>query len=190
MIVPIKSFDQAKQRLAGALAAPERRALARQLAEGVLRAGSAWPTIVVCADGPVEALASQYGARIVTDPGGGLNAAVMAGISAAEMRGAQRVVVVHADLPLVEQLDVVLELGNLEPHEVLIVADRHNDGTNVLSIPTGTAFTVRYGRGSAAAHRLETNAVGLRVIERSVEAVALDIDTPEDLQEWHRRQQD
>ena len=184
VIVPVKSFRSAKQRLASVLSAEERHDLAAQLAGGVILAGSPWPVLVISGDDEVTRLATSLGAQTIDDPAQGLNRAITVGVSHARRAGASRVVIVHADLPLATALPQQLGLNGLADDEVLIVPDRHLSGTNVMSIPTASAFTFHYGVGSFAQHLREAALHGLQVIERRDRQLALDIDTPNDLALW------
>ena len=182
LVVPVKSFAEAKGRLAGALDADARAALARRCAEQVVAAGAPWPVYVVCDDDATQSWAASVGARPVRQDGPGLNAAVACGVEAARRDGAVHVVVSHADLPLAVTFSHLVHAG-----EVVLVPDRHHDGTNVLSLPAGTSFVYRYGPGSLAAHVASAGATGLphRVVEDVL--LGLDLDTSDDLEELDRR---
>src|SRR5436853_4854665 len=101
VLVPIKSFQQAKVRLASALGAADRADPARRMAARVLAAARGLPTWVVCDDDEVATWSSEHGAGVLWTPGLGLNGAVADGIAriTTEQR-ALEVIVAHADLPL------------------------------------------------------------------------------------------
>ena len=177
MLVPVKAFAQAKQRLAEVLDPDARRALATSMAETVLRAAGPLRTAVVCDDDEVRAWAEGHGAEAIWTPGLGLNGAVAAGIAHLARRGSSRVIVAHADLPHATDLTWLAEGGG-----VTLVPDRHHDGTNVLSVPAAAGFEPAYGAGSFAAHRAEAKRLGL--VTRLVPDAALgwDVDVPADLE--------
>ena len=54
MLLPVKSFNNAKARLSSVLNAKERAALSRSLAEGVISACAGVPVWVICEDEEVE----------------------------------------------------------------------------------------------------------------------------------------
>ncbi len=184
VVVPVKSFRSAKQRLAPVLDAAARRQLAAELASGVIRAAAPWPVLVVSGDDEVAEFAKSHGAQSIDDPAQGLNAAVRAGVDAVVGLGATLVVIIHADLPFARALPEYLSLEGLDPDEVLIVPDRHLAGTNVLAIPVPCRFEFHYGPGSHQLHRHEAERNGLHVVERRDQRLSLDIDTPVDLQRW------
>jgi 2-phospho-L-lactate guanylyltransferase len=176
VLVPVKAFADAKQRLADVLDAAARRALATAMAETVLRAAGDLRTAVVCDDDDVRTWAESHGAETIWTPDLGLNGAVEAGIAHLARRGAERVVVAHADLPLATDLSWLADTDG-----ATLVPDRHRDGTNVLSVPTDIGFAPAYGAGSFRAHRAEAARLGL--VTRLVPDAALgwDVDVPADL---------
>ena len=176
VLVPVKAFGHAKQRLADVLDGPARRALAMAMAETVLHAARDLRAAVVCDDDAVRTWAEAHGAEAIWTPDLGLNGAVGAGIAHLARRGTDRVIVAHADLPLATDLRWLADTDG-----ATLVPDRHRDGTNVLCVPTGVGFTPAYGAGSFRAHRAEAARLGL--LTRLVPDVALgwDVDVPDDL---------
>lgn len=179
MLLPVKAFGDAKARLAGALSPAERIDLARHMAEVVAKAAQSLPTWVVCDDREVAQWAHQNGLEVLWKPGRGLNGAVTEGVADLAHLDFSRVIVSHADLPHAKNFDVVSsDLQN----EVVIVPDRHNDGTNVLCLPSTSGFVFSYGPGSFMRHQQEATRLGLALrIERD-ERLGWDIDRPEDLE--------
>ncbi len=156
MLVPVKAFHEAKGRLAQALDAPTRAALAEEMATAVLRAAAPLATFVVCDDDHVATWAVDHAAAVLWKPGRGLNGAVNEGVADLAELGVERVIVAHADLPH------ALELAWVADGEgVTLVPDRHDDGTNVAAVPTGAGFTFAYGPGSFARHAAEADRLGL-----------------------------
>lgn len=176
VLVPVKAFERAKVRLAPALPAAERAALARTMAERVLRAATGLRTAVVCDDEGVAAWAADHGAEVVWTPGKGLNGAVTAGVQHLADTGAERVVVAHADLPMADDLGWVASFDG-----VTVVPDRHDDGTNVLGVPASCGFVFAYGPRSFERHVAEARRLGLSLrIERRAD-LGWDVDVPADL---------
>lgn len=176
VLVPVKSFTEAKVRLAPALDDRSRAALARGMARIVVAAAAPLPVAVVCDDAAVAEWARSVGAEVFWRPERGLNGAVSDGVSRFAADGFDRVVVAHADLPLAEDLAWVAD------HEgVTLVPDRRDDGTNVICVPTGTGFGFSYGPGSFRRHLAEADRLGLdpRVVREP--RLGWDIDTPGDL---------
>ncbi|NIR34480.1 MAG: hypothetical protein GWN79_00045 [Actinobacteria bacterium] len=89
--------------------------------------------------------------------------------------GFTRAIVAHADLPRAVDLRVADVDG------VAVVPDRHRDGSNVLTVPTGVGFEFAYGPGSFARHRAEAARLALPFTEIDDDSLAWDVDTLEDL---------
>lgn len=176
MLIPIKSFDLAKERLGSALSAPERSQLAKEMAGRVIRAATPLPVWVVCHDSAVAAFAAANGAGIIWRAPRGLNAAVSDGRSFLRRSGFSRLVIAHGDLPLARSL-----AWTADGPGVTIVPDRRDDGTNVMSVPSGVEFRFFYGPGSAAAHVAEAERLGLEVRVVPDDELGWDVDVPEDL---------
>ena len=174
--MPVKAFADAKVRLAPALPAPQRASLARWMGARVLAAAGGLPTAVACDDDEVAGWAEAHGALVVWAPGRGLNGAVQDGVAHLAALGARRVIVAHADLPLASDLPPVAGFDG-----VTVVPDRHDDGTNVLSVPTGAGFRFAYGPGSFARHWAQAAALGLPRRVLRVPELGWDVDIPADL---------
>lgn len=176
VLVPVKAFADAKQRLQEVLDPPARASLAMQMALTVLEAAGTLPTSVVCDDEQVRVWAEQHGAEAIWTPGLGLNGAVAAGVAHLALRGVQRVVVAHADLPLAHDLT-----GLTAGSGVTLVPDRRRDGTNVAVVPAASGFRFSYGPGSFASHRAEAARLGLVARLLPDARLAWDVDVPADL---------
>ncbi|HVB00104.1 MAG TPA: 2-phospho-L-lactate guanylyltransferase [Acidimicrobiales bacterium] len=176
ILVPVKSFREAKHRLASVLSNESRVSLAKALAEIVINARGASPVFVACDDSEVADWAIERGATVLWTPGLGLSGAVGAGFRHLVSVGFSRVIIAHADLPFVTDLE---HFGSDDL--VTIAPDHHLDGTNVIAIPSSTPFTFFYGPRSYQRHKQE--AADRHMQCRSVFdwRLASDIDLPSDL---------
>jgi 2-phospho-L-lactate guanylyltransferase len=148
------------------------------MAERVLAAAAPLPVVVACDDRGVADWAEALGASVEWTPGVGLNGAVQQGFASLADAGFDVVVVAHADLPHAAGLDRVAVF----PDDVVLVPDRHDDGTNVLAVPTSAAgFTFAYGVGSFARHVAEAERLGRRARVERLPELQWDVDTPDDL---------
>lgn len=176
VVVPVKSFTEAKSRLGVALNPTQRARLARDMTASVLSAGRPLPCFVVCGSADVAAWAVGNGAGVIWHRPDGLNEAARFALARLADDGFDRVVIAHGDLPL------ATDLAHLATDDgVTIVTDRHGGGTNVLSLPATTDFTFRYGPGSAAAHQAEAVRLGLRTRIVSDDRLGWDVDVINDL---------
>jgi 2-phospho-L-lactate/phosphoenolpyruvate guanylyltransferase len=124
----------------------------------------------------------------VRDAGVGLNAAVSTGVRWLSTQGFDHVVVVHGDLPCASSLVASLPLDRIGIDDVILVPDRHHDGTNVLVCSAQQPFGFLYGSGSFAKHCIAAAQHKRRVIVVHDDNLALDVDTPDDLLEWQSRE--
>jgi 2-phospho-L-lactate guanylyltransferase len=178
VVVPIRSFAGAKSRLAAVVSADDREALARDLATRLVTAAGAVPLLVVSSAPEVKAWAADLDLEVVHDPGS-LDEAAAYGRHLLAARGHGRIVVAHADLPLVRTLDPVVTDGRRPV--VTVVPCHRDDGTPVLSLPPGMPFRFAYGPGSFRRHLEEAVRRGAAVRVVRDPALRHDVDEPADL---------
>jgi len=186
-VLPIKSFDAAKQRLAERLPAGNRRALAQSMCADVLlalrRSTHVDEVIVVTGELNATALASGHDVEVVDDPAeAGQSAAAAHGVARAIEKGADRVLLVPGDTPALDplELDALLTMELGDRPTVVIVPDRHGTGTNGLLLSPPGAIAPAFGEGSFERHRASAEAAGVEVIVEDVASLGLDVDTPDD----------
>lgn len=185
VVVPIRSFSRAKSRLASVLDSDQRRTLARICAERVLVRAGVDRSVVVCDDSEVARWASDLGVDVMRVESSGLNPSLQEAMPRIVATWKpNEVVVVHADLVFPDALgDLDALLPGVEPTRVVIVPDRHRDGTNVLALGSDVlaGWRFAYGPGSFAAHCDQARTLGLvlRIVEHP--DLSVDLDTPEDL---------
>jgi len=186
-LLPLKDFVNAKQRLAGALAPHERRALFHAMVEDVLAALTAAKNIdhvLVISDDPTAGLLAQhYGADFIAerDTGAvGLNAVIEAGVVRLAATGFSRVLIAHGDLPLLhaDDIDALLQQAR---SGIWIAPDVANDGSNIMVCCPPQAIGFCYGAGSFAAHKAQAAARGIDCTVWPSARMAIDIDYPHDL---------
>lgn len=183
LVVPVKSLDVAKSRLAG-FAGQRRSALALAFAADTLAAARACPDVVgiavVTDDEAVAVLARSLGCLAVPDePSDGLNAALAHGAAVACAHWSDALVAaLSADLPALRPAELAMALQAGRQALTAFVADADGRGTTLLTAATPEAFAPRFGPGSAAAHR-RAGAVELTGLE--VPSLRRDVDTAADL---------
>jgi 2-phospho-L-lactate/phosphoenolpyruvate guanylyltransferase len=186
-ILPAKSFDEAKQRLAPAIQLGHRRALVESMFSDALVAIRRTPAIdevlVVTSDRTAARIASGHGAVVVDDTGHSHSEAAELGIARARAIGATRALLVAGDCPLLDPAELEQLLARPVPERsVLIVPDRHGEGTNALLLTPPDAVTPSFGEGSRQRHTDLAIAQGATPEVVEVPSLALDIDTPDDLE--------
>lgn len=191
-ILPVKRFDRAKQRLASGLAGTSREVLAEAMLRDVLgalaRVRSLYAIVVVTGEPRARALARAHDALIVDDEAEtGQSAAASLGMERAAQFGAERVLMVPGDCPALDAAEVqALIVGQGEGPAVTIVPDRHGTGTNALLLAPPDVIAPAFGEGSCARHRAAAEGSGARVTVAEVASLALDVDTPDDLDALRR----
>ena len=176
VLIPIKSFNEAKERLSETLNKSERSLLMKKMAENVINSSATLPIWVVCDDDEVALWAESKNVSVIRTKETGLNAAVEAGVQILEKNGFSKVIIAHADLPNAENLK-----GCADFEGVTIVQDHKGDGTPVLVIPTQKGFRFSYGPGSFSSHTLEAKRLNLPYRQLFDSKLSFDVDEPEDL---------
>jgi len=191
VIVLVKDFDSAKRRLGPALDAGARRTLARRNAMRAIRAAAAGERrLVVAGSDEAATLALHLGAEVLLEPRQeGQNVAAQRGIGRAIEGGADAVVLLSSDLPLVtkkavrELLDVA---GRIAPPAVVAVPAVGRGGTNAIYLHPPRTIGLHFGADSLAAFRREAQSKGVRFALHRSAAMALDLDEPADLARLRR----
>ena len=194
LVIPVKSLDGGKSRLASVLSATARRALNEQLLHRMLKVASRFPgigrTAVVSRCWDALQLAKQYGADVIRERHTqGLNAAAAQALRSLRRRGAGAVMVVACDLPRLRAADLaaLARRGSKCTRTLLLCPDESGTGTNALYICCGSSLRFRFGKDSLRRHRREARRRGLAVEVHLNARIAADIDTPEQWRRWRRR---
>lgn len=185
-VLPVKRFDAAKSRLATGLDSEERRRLMAAMVEDVLeaipKARQIERTIVVSGDPAAQELAADCGAEVVPDPAdAGHVQAALAGIARAEADGAECVVLLAGDCPLLDPRELDGLLTGVPAPYVGVVPDRHGTGTNGLVLNPPSAIVPAFGEGSCARHVELAREAGIAYGVEEVPSLGLDLDTPADV---------
>lgn len=186
VVVLIKDFDSAKERLRPALGASSRRALARQNAKLAVDAAAAGDRVLVVAGGDeVADLAAAWGAEVLLEPREeGQNVAARRGINLAVERGAAAILLLSSDLPLVTKGAVAKLLASATRHKApvaIAVPALGRGGTNALYLRPPDAIGLHFGDDSLAKFREDAAARKVEFVIHRSDAMALDLDEPSDL---------
>jgi len=185
-VLPVKRLGAAKQRLAAGLDAEQRRELAGAMVADVLEAISAARTIeriiVVSGDPVAQELAAEAGAEVIPDPeDAGHVEAALAGIARAEVEGAEQVVLLAGDCPLLDPRELDRLLTAVPDRYVGIVPDRHGTGTNALLLSPPNAIGPAFGEGSRDRHVEAARQADIPFSLEELPSIELDLDTPADV---------
>lgn len=187
-VVPIKDFADAKERLSPVLSPSERRALARAMAEDVLRALLAVPELggvaAVTRDAEARRLCAGLGVRVLGEARNrGQTAAVMAASRTLEGEGVTDVLTVPGDAPLVLPRDVrsVVAAHGAAP-AMTIVPARDRKGSNCVVLSPPGCVALKFGENSFYPHLEAARDAGIPPLAVEAPNLALDVDTPDDLE--------
>lgn len=186
-LLPVKALRGGKQRLAHHWNEDQREALCQALLQDALDALLACETIdrvvVISRDAAARSLAHDAGAESLIEQGGGLNAAVEEGAAWAAAQGADTVLVMHADLPLVnaQALQAVMAAHQAAGAGITLVPDRHGTGSNLLLASPPQALRFAFGENSCERHRQRAEQTGLSFRLHPDARLGMDLDTPADL---------
>jgi 2-phospho-L-lactate/phosphoenolpyruvate guanylyltransferase len=187
VVVLIKDFDSAKERLRPALGHKSRRALARRNAQLAVNAAAAGDHVLaVTGSEEVADMAAAWGASVLLEPSEeGQNTAAERGIARARAGGAEAVLLLSSDLPLVTA-DAVRQLlqaaGRLKAPVVVAVPAIGRGGTNALYLRPADVIGMHFGDESLAKFQDDAEARGVKLVVHHSDAIALDLDEPSDLE--------
>ena len=181
-LIPVKELSSAKTRLSPLLDDAARRALTLAMYRDALDAALACAALdgvaAVTRDDELLSIAEEAGAQPMPEPGGLNEALDSAARTLARRSDVERLLVLAADLPLARAADIAAVVE--AQADVAIVAS-NDGGTNALALTPG-AFAFRYGPNSARLHVEAAREAGLSVEPLDLPGLALDIDTPADLE--------
>jgi len=189
-VVPVKDTSAAKQRLAPAVPAALRQALMLAMLEDVLAALAAASglagRLLVTTDAAAQRLASQYGFDWLTDGAGdGHTGAVAAAARHLAGNGADGMLTVPGDIPLVTAAEIARLIGAHRPAPAFSIAPSHDElGSNAIIVSPPEAVPLRFGDNSFFPHLAAAEARGIRPTVLPLPGIALDIDNPDDLRHF------
>jgi 2-phospho-L-lactate guanylyltransferase len=187
-IVPVKPLRRGKSRLAGALSEDERAELNRLLLEHTLKTltdlKEVAQVLVVSRDPAALAIAREHGARTVQEDGAPtLNTALKRATVVAQVYASRGVLILPADLPLLNREDVVTLVERAtNPPVVVIAPDRRQKGTNALLLAPSDLIEYDFGENSFKRHCERARKAGARLEVVHLPSLELDLDLPEDLE--------
>lgn len=193
VIIPVKPLRLAKSRLAAILTPGERERFAETMLRHVLKTVRAVPqvtgTLVISRDNHALAIAREYNAKTIQESGAPeLNAALMRATSVVGSWRSDAVLILPADLPLIQPEDItnIIELGAANTPSVVISTDRDKNGTNALFIRPPGLINYAYGDGSYHHHGVEARDAGAVVHVYESDRMLQDIDMPQDIENYQR----
>ncbi len=194
VVVPLRTLEGGKTRLGAALDAEEREELIVGMLRHVLGVVHAWGraagVLVVSPDPALLRIAAAAGAATLAQRNGTLNDGLRVAIRDATASGATAVLIIPADLPLVEPralerlcdaADAALAAGRGRPLVAIAPADART-GTNGLLLSPPDVIEPAFGPDSLRAHLEAARAAGASVQVVTEDLLGFDLDTPGDVE--------
>jgi 2-phospho-L-lactate/phosphoenolpyruvate guanylyltransferase len=191
-IVPVKPLNRAKSRLSKILTPEQRQSLAEKMFRHSIEVLSAVKQIsgvlVISRDTKVLGIARDYQMQTVQEAGTPeLNSALLRASQVVLAQRGEGVLVLPADVPLVTPEDIreILHLGRYNT-TVVLAPDRNDDGTNALLVNPPGMIQFAFGPGSFRRHMILAEEANATVKVYRSKRLALDIDTPPDLEVYQQ----
>ncbi|MBX3566476.1 MAG: coenzyme F420-0:L-glutamate ligase [Rhizobiaceae bacterium] len=182
----MKDPADAKSRLRPALGNDARESLALLLFDNTLAflvSHHDGPVGVVTRSATIAERTRAQGAVVIEEASGGdINAAAGFAAGWAQAIGAQSLLIMHADIPMLtaDELTQLIAAGQGAP---VVIAASRDGGTNALLLSPPGAIAFRFGPRSADAHEAAAKVAGLDVARLALTHLSRDVDRPEDLAE-------
>ncbi|MGH7861388.1 MAG: 2-phospho-L-lactate guanylyltransferase [Candidatus Dormibacteraceae bacterium] len=187
-VVLIKDFESAKQRLSSALSPLERRQLAVENARRALLAAAAGAdhALAVCGSPEAAELSRSLGMdTLLEEHPDGQNGAAERGLSHCLDQGADAVMVISSDLPLIDAAAVSEFLAEFEPAAaplVLVAPALGRGGTNAILLAPPGCVGMHFGEDSLSKFEADARSRGVSFRRLPSERLELDLDEPSDLE--------
>jgi 2-phospho-L-lactate guanylyltransferase len=185
VLLPVKDFNDAKQRLRPALDERARAGLARAMLTDVFhvlaQARTPQRVVVFTAAAEVIEMSRASGFEVVVERSVDGHSAAVNQMVEDLSRTSSRILSIAGDLPRLvpSEIDLALDAAS-EP--ITLIPSRDWTGTNGVVFIPPARIAMEYGEGSFRRHLSKASAAGHRADVMSLPGIAFDLDTPEDLQ--------
>ena len=188
ILIPVKNLKHAKQRLAALLDQSTRTQLAEAMLADVLDALNSWPNrppvSLVTNDAFALELARKFNYGVIPDAAANSETeAIEMATQLCEQRGSQFTLVIPGDIPLLKVSELELIVQSAPPEGTVLVPSADKCGTNAAFRSPCGLFPLRFGNDSFVPHLAAAKATGKPCTVLSLPGIALDVDTPSDLQQ-------
>jgi len=192
VLVPVKTFAEAKTRLNHRVSAKQRPRLARAMLldvlDSVISAEQIAGVVVISAEPEMATIADARGIMLLEEAAPRhLNQALRTGLGwLATQPACAQVVILPADVPFVRPQDID-ELVEFADRHVTLTPSRDDEGTNAVVVQRPFDFRPEFGVDSFRRH---LNGYARRGVTPRVfrnPRIALDVDTYEDIRQARRR---
>lgn len=186
ILVPVKNLANAKQRLAPALEQSLRTELAQNMLADVLQSVAEYgqaDVSLVTNDGFAVDLARRHGFAVIADESNVSETdAIAKATDLCLSRGIGVTLVIPGDIPLIRAHDLRAIFAHEPENGTVLVPSGDKRGTNAVLRRPAALFPLRFGNDSFLPHLSAAIAAEKTCVVLSLPRIALDIDTPEDLE--------
>ncbi|WP_455367969.1 2-phospho-L-lactate guanylyltransferase [[Eubacterium] cellulosolvens] len=185
VLIPVKKLASSKLRMAPILSQNERENLVLAMLTDVLTVVSRLDHIniyIIGADKKVEDLSKEFDAIFIRESSDkGLNDAITEGIRHLSKIGQNYLLILPADIPLIEVSDIKKILYFKDDFDVILCPSKDHKGTNALLLKLPTNIQPMFGESSYQNHVKESEIKGLKIKTLLINRIALDIDSIDEL---------
>lgn len=193
-LIPVKVLHEAKSRLADYVPSEQREQLVIDMLHHVitvLQDSEQFEQVaVVSADPRVLNLAQRWGALPRIEEAQGHNAELHAAALREIASGATALLTMSADLPLLTVDDIRRLIEAAQHYDVVLAPSHEGTGTNALLVHPPLALPYLFGVNSLERYLTEARQRGMNSTQCISHGLSQDIDTIDDLEQFHRYQQE
>ena len=185
-LIPVKSLNEAKSRLADSLTQDQRKTLVLDMLHHVIATLLASNVLggvtVVSPDALVLEKAEVWGAHALVEEEHGHNPALHVAARRELATGATALLTISADLPLLHPFDVQGMVEQSRLYDVVLAPSWEGTGTNALLVRPPLVLPYLFGPGSLQRYLAEVEKRCLRGVLYNSIGMALDVDTIDDIE--------
>ncbi|MBA3914611.1 MAG: 2-phospho-L-lactate guanylyltransferase [Acidobacteriales bacterium] len=188
ILIPVKDLSRAKQRLGDMLDQQTRTSLAHAMLQDVCDAILAWrehpPVALVTSDSFAIAHAEKLGFEIIRDERNiSETDAIEMATQLCVARGVDTSLVIPGDAPLLQPSELKQIFAAAPARGSVLVPAADGRGSNGVLRRPANLFPLRFGNDSFHPHLAAAQATGNPCVVLPLPGLALDIDSPQDLQQ-------
>jgi 2-phospho-L-lactate/phosphoenolpyruvate guanylyltransferase len=190
VVLLMKDFELAKTRLSSVLDPAARRVIATDFALAALDAVGPAALVVAGSESAAELARSTGNEVVVEERPSGQNPAARLGIETAVAGGADAVLLISSDLPLIEAgvVDRLLVWADGLPWPIVVAVPAvGRGGTNALYLAPPDAIELHFGDDSLGKFEADARSRGVHFETYDSPELALDVDEPSDLAAFRER---
>ncbi|WP_296057515.1 2-phospho-L-lactate guanylyltransferase [uncultured Amphritea sp.] len=187
IVIPMKSPERSKSRLAKVLSRNQRKKLTLGLFEKNLnffrQRYPQYNVLVVTESKRIQEIAVSHGAEVLLEEQklAGLNAAVTLAAEYNERRGVETQLVIPGDIETLDFDEIECLLSHRVVVPSVVVCPSYDGGTNAMMTTPPNIVPFSFGPDSCQIHLLSAFDEGLHTTRLFLENLSFDVDRPEDL---------